>query len=272
MIDLTAFRNIGREQRFIRRNPLIRAFMWLWGPIGIHSRIRAGHVLRVIRQLDLPRGAQVLDAGSGHGLVLFSLANSQSEKCLHGIEIDPQLVAQSQVIARLLHLPFVSFEQGDLAMMDTVGGPYDLIFSIDVLEHIQEDVDVLRKFRRSMNEHGILVLHLPLRHQEQRRILSVFKNHTVADHVRDEYLPSEIQEKLAIAGFRLHSLNYGFGWRGEFAFELNNLFWWRPRLRATIALLMYPLSWWLAFRDINDSPACGNSLIIVAKPATGQGK
>jgi 2-polyprenyl-3-methyl-5-hydroxy-6-metoxy-1,4-benzoquinol methylase len=267
VIGLNEFRNIGREQRYVRRNLFVRAFVWLWGPIGIHSRIRAGHVLRTIRQLDLPLAARVLDAGSGHGLVLFSLASWCSESCLHGIEIDPELVAQSQAIARALHLTSVTFEQGDLASMDTVGGPYDLIFSIDVLEHIREDVDVLQKLRRAIQDQGVLVLHLPLRHQEQRRIFSPFKKHTVADHVRDEYLPSEIEAKLKASGFHVHDLNYGFGWCGELAFEFNNLFWRQPWLRAVIALLMYPLSWWLAFCDINDSPSRGNSLIIVAKPA-----
>jgi SAM-dependent methyltransferase len=265
MISLSDFRNLGREQRLVWCNPLIYVFIWLWGPIGIHSRIRAGHLLRAIRQLNLPANASILDAGSGHGLVLFALAPDHSGSHLHGIEIEPDLVSQSRFIAAQLHLPSVTFEQGDLATIDTVGGPYDLVFSIDVLEHIVEDVQVLRTLRQSLKETGTLVLHLPLRHQHQQRVFSVFENHTVSDHVRDEYLPAEIQEKLVAAGFQVQSLTYGFGWKGELAFELNNLFWSRRLLRAVSALLTFPLSWWLAFRDINDSPSHGNSMIIVAK-------
>jgi SAM-dependent methyltransferase len=159
----------------------------------------------------------------------------------------------------------LTFVEGDLSEFETVGGPYDLIISIDVLEHIADDTRVLRMFRRALKPHGALILHLPLRHQEQRRIFSAFKRHLVSDHKREEYTPVEIQTKIEKAGFRLQSLRYGFGWQGELAFELNTLVWTVPPIRAALALLTYPLAWWLAYWDVCTVHSQGNSLIVVAQ-------
>jgi len=268
MVSLSEFHDIGREHRYSPRlNVLVRAFTWLFGPIGLAPRIRAGHVLRSMRKTDLPEDACVLDAGCGRGLVLFWLAVRNPYYRLHGIEIDAATVIRNKAVARKMRLAHsLTFEQGDLSSTDTAAATYDLILSVDVLEHIVNDVHVLRILRGSLKPNGILLLHLPLRHQEQRRILSAFKNHIVDDHVRDEYLPEEIQTKLEATGFEVQELRYGFGWQGELAFELNNLFWDITPLRILLALLTYPLAWYLAYRDINATVSQGNSLIILAKP------
>ena len=270
MVTWREYYDTGRERRLALRNPFERAFVRLFGPINIHPRIRAGHVLRTIQTLNLPENAHILDAGSGRGLVLFALAKQQRGFQLHGIELNTALVLESNEIAEKLHLGCLTFESGDLAAMDSMGGPYDLIFSIDVLEHIVEDVRVLHTLYRAVKEDGTLVLHLPLRHQRQWRFFSTFKNHTVPDHVRDEYTPDEVQAKLEKAGFEMKDLRYGFGRQGELAFELNTLFWRNPILRAALALLTFPFAWWLGYRDVNASLVSGNSMIFLAKPIKGK--
>jgi 2-polyprenyl-3-methyl-5-hydroxy-6-metoxy-1,4-benzoquinol methylase len=265
-LGLWEFRDLGREQALAKRQPLVRAFTWLFGPIGLHSRIRAGHVIRRLRRLALPARARVLDAGCGRGLVLFWLARQRSDYVLRGIELDPQIVAGCQAVARQAALAPVEFLVGDLASGADLGGPYDLIVSVDVLEHILDDVGVLRRLRGALAPIGRLLLHLPLRHQEQARVFAAFREHTVPDHVRDEYTPAEIRQKLAETGFAVELLEYGFGPAGELAFELNTLFWRWPAVRAALALLTYPLAWWLAYRDINADLRRGNSLVILARP------
>lgn len=268
MLSLSEFDCIGREHRYAPQSPFpVRAFTWLFGPIDLHPRIRSGHVIRTIKQLGLPQDARVLDAGCGRGLVLFWLATRYPGYRLHGVEIDSAKVARNQAVAQRMGLPSpLAFEQGDLSSIDVAEATYDLIFSIDVLEHIVDDVRVLRTLRSALKPSGVLLLHLPLRHQDQRRIFPAFRNHTVADHVRDEYLPEEIQTKLEATGFEMQDLRYGFGWQGELAFELNNLFWEMTLVRALVALLTYPFAWCLAYLDVNDTITRGNSLIILARP------
>jgi SAM-dependent methyltransferase len=265
-LSLGEFHSIGREHRYAPGlNLFVRAFTWLFGPIGLHPRIRAGHVIRTIRQINLPRDARVLDAGCGRGLVLFWLAVRHPSYRFHGIEIDSAKVARNRSVAQKMGLTSLTFEQGDLLHVDIHQATYDLVFSIDVLEHILDDMYVLRMMRSALKPGGTLLLHLPLRHQEQQRIFPAFENHIVDDHVRDEYLPDEIQDKLEATGFEMCSLRYGFGWQGELAFELNNLFWKVPLVRAFLALLTYPIAWLLAYRDVNATIRRGNSLVVLAR-------
>jgi 2-polyprenyl-3-methyl-5-hydroxy-6-metoxy-1,4-benzoquinol methylase len=267
MISLREFDRIGREHRYTPQLSFpIRAFTWLCGSINLHPRIRSGHVIRTIQQLDLPKDARVLDAGCGRGLVLFWLAARYSAYRLHGIEIDSARVARNQAVARKMGLTGLTFEQGDLSNIDIAKAMYDLIFSVDVLEHIEDDVGVLRAMRGALKPDGVLILHLPLRHQDQHRSFPVFKHHIVDDHVRDEYLPEEIGAKLEATGFDVQDLRYGFGWQGELAFELNNLCWEMVPIRALLALLTFPLAWYLAYRDVNAAIPRGNSMIILARP------
>lgn len=267
MITLREFRGIGRERWRVLRNPLLRVFTGLFGTIDIHERIRAAHVIRIIEELDLPVDARILDAGSGHGLLLFALSKKYPSYQLRGIELDDSLVNECNQIARGMGLACVAFKQGDLSAVEEVDGFYDLIVSIDVLEHILDDERVLRTLREGVKESGRLVLHLPLRHQLQQRIFGVFRRHTVNDHVRDEYLSEEIRTKLDRSGFQLQELRYSFGWSGELAFELNALGWQRRVIRAFMALITFPLALHLAYRDVKAPPIRGNSMIVLAAPA-----
>ena len=266
MLSLGMFRNLGREQRYVQRNPLMRAFVSLFGPFGIHSRIRAGHVLREIQQLTVPPDARIMDAGCGRALALFALAQTYPHIHLHGLEIDPDIVQANCKIACAAGVEkALTFSCADITVADIGKAQYDMLISVDVLEHIVDDVAVLRAFRAALRPGGVLLLHLPLRHQQQRRIFHAFKQHLIADHVRDEYLPEELTEKLERAGFEILRMRYGFGWQGELAFELNSLFWNYPPLRAFFALLTYPLAWFLAYLDITAEIVRGNSIICVAQ-------
>lgn len=265
-LSLRDFHSIGREQYYEPHlNVLVRAFTWLFGPVGLHSRIRAGNVIRTIRQLNLPPGASVLDAGCGRGLVLFWLALRHPDYQLHGIELNSSQVKRNRIVAQEMGLGSLTFEQGDLSKIDVTQATYDLVFSIDVLEHIVDDVLLLCKLRDALKPDGTLLLHLPLRHQKQYRVFSAFENHIVEEHVRDEYVLEEIQTKLEEAGFEMKLWRYGFGWQGELAFELNNLFWNIPWARLACALLTFPIALFLAYQDVNATIAQGNSFIVQAK-------
>jgi SAM-dependent methyltransferase len=267
-LNFRQFWRIGREQWLAQDSMPARAFVRLLGPLGMHARIRNAHLLRVLSGLELPSNARVLDAGCGHAYATFWLAQRFPSHHLVGIEQDAALVAANKRIATELGLAGVEFRHGSV---ETVGedAAYDLVFSIDVLEHVVDDVGVLRCFRRALKPGGVLLLHLPLRHQAQRRVFPVFRQHVVDDHVRDEYTPDEIGAKLREAGFRLRWQGWGFGLAGELAFELNYLGWRRSWLRNLLALLTFPLALPLAYLDVRTAPEQGNSLLLLAEPVEG---
>jgi len=256
---------LGREQWLTQSNPLARVFIRWLGPLGVHARIRNAHILRAIGGLSLPPGVRVLDAGCGHAYASFWLARRHADWEIWGVDVDPTVIACNREAASALGLGNLHFQEGDVTRLD-VFPPFDLVFSIDVLEHIADDVGALLSWRQAMTRAGWLVLHLPLSHQMQGRIFPAFKQHVISDHVRDEYTEEEIKAKLGQSGFAVHSMAHGFGFWGELAFELNYLCWRRPWLRTLLALLTFPLAIPLGYVDSRSFPDWGNSLILLARP------
>jgi len=259
------FWQIGREQWRVQAGIFARLFVRLLGPLGMHARIRSGHVLRTIKGQNLPEDASLLDAGCGHAYTTFWLAQRRPSYRLTGVEIDAALVIANRQIAADLGLEQLVFRHESLERLaDTAA--YDLIYSIDVLEHIAADVQTLRRLRRALKPGGRLLLHLPLRHQQQRRIFPSFRRHTIDDHVRDEYTLDEIQAKLAAAGLDLTWHGWGFGPAGELAFKLDYLGWQRAWLRNLLALFTFPLALLLAYLDVRSERQEGNSMLLLAVP------
>lgn len=260
------FLRLGQEQWMGYSNLLVRGFIRYLGPLGVNTRIRSAHTIRTVEKSLLPSQARVLDAGCGHAYAAFWLARRHADWEIWGIDIDTEIIKRNQQAANALGLKNLHFRAGDVAELEAPA-PFDLIFSADVLEHLEDDVKALSRWRQVISETGWLVLHLPLRHQMQKRIFRIFEQHTVTSHVRDEYTLEEIKAKLIQAHFSVRSVEYGFGFWGELAFELNNLCWQQPRLRMVLALLTFPLAIPMGYVDICSSPGWGNSLIIQAQPS-----
>ena len=227
------FLQVGREQWMVQPDFPRKAFLRLFGPLGVHARIRNTRVIQAINNIDLPKLAQILDAGCGHAYASFWLARKNPQWTFTEIDIGNEFIQNGRQIAKRIGAININFETRDIADIHFANF-YDLIFSIDVLEHVIDDMSVLKSFRTALKPGGRLVLHLPRRHQEHKRIFPVFKKHTTPDHVRDEYTAQEITDKLTQAGFTIKSLKYGFGPLGELAFELNYLFWEYAFLRSLV--------------------------------------
>jgi 2-polyprenyl-3-methyl-5-hydroxy-6-metoxy-1,4-benzoquinol methylase len=263
-VSFYEFVRLGSDQWYTQRSPLAALFMRLIGPLGTHARIRNARVLNALSGLDLD-GCRILDVGSGHGYVLFHLARRFPTSRIHGIELDGQQVDEANRTAQALGLaPRLSFQQG--TFHDLPEAPaYDLVISIDVLEHVPDDEGMLRRIATVLRPGGRLVLHVPLRHQLQKRVFPVFRNHTVDDHVRDEYLPEEIRQKVEAAGLSVQKMEAGFGFWGELSFELNNLFWGSRLVRNLTALLTLPASLVMGYMDASAHLQEGNSILLIAR-------
>jgi 2-polyprenyl-3-methyl-5-hydroxy-6-metoxy-1,4-benzoquinol methylase len=289
-LSFNAYRQVGRIEWQVQRHLLVQHYLqgyrppfhperkhwaaqralllrhYVRGPLGIHRRIRHTRVVNAVQNLGLLADARILDAGCGHAYATLWLALHYPGYQITAVEIEPDLVESARRAATALGLGNVEFIQRDITTLRDEG-IYDLVVSMDVLEHIEDDVEILHGFYRALRPGGQLLLHLPRRHQEHWRFFPAFREHTTPEHVRDEYTAEEIREKLDQAGFQIEYLRYGFSPWGEMAFELNNLFWRHMALRLPIALILHPLCVWLGYMDTRQDYDDGNSLLILARPA-----
>ena len=108
----------------------------------------------MLRALDLPRGARVLEIGCGRGVALPALARHLRPARLVGIDIDGSLLAEAGrrlrqtetraelIVADVRHLPFPDQD-------------FDLVIDFGTCFHVARGDDALREVARTLTCRGI---------------------------------------------------------------------------------------------------------------------
>lgn len=152
------------------------------------------HCLLEILKLFPPRGP-LLDIGGGNGSVSEALLQAGHETLL----LEPTLTgirhAYKRKIQNLIHASFeeAHFKEGSL----TAAGLFD------VLEHIEQDVNFLKKIRETLTSQGMLYLTVPA-----HPMLWSSKDEYVGHYRR--YTPNHLKQVLNAAGFDLSYFTYYF--------------------------------------------------------------
>jgi SAM-dependent methyltransferase len=107
---------------------------------------------RVIADLRLPARSRILDAGCGSGRNMVELAR-------HGTVTGVELSGTSVALARDRAAGEVI--EGSVLEMDLAADSFDLAVSLDVIEHLQDDLSALRELRRVVAPGGSLLVTVP---------------------------------------------------------------------------------------------------------------
>lgn len=107
---------------------------------------------RTVEQLELPEGARILDAGCGSGRNMVELAR-------HGYVTGVELSDASARLARERKCGEVL--EGSVMDMPLDDDTFDLVVSLDVIEHLDDDVGALRELRRVTKPGGALLVTVP---------------------------------------------------------------------------------------------------------------
>jgi SAM-dependent methyltransferase len=144
----------------------------------------------------------VIDFGAGIGtLSMIFRELSINTKC---IEIDE--VNKEYLIKRNFSV-FDSLSQ----LKDSA----DLIFSSNVLEHIEDDLSILKELKKKLSPEGKIFLYLPA------KMILWSKMDDVVGHYR-RYEINDLKKKCEIAGLKIQSLHYAdsIGFFASFAIKL----------------------------------------------------
>lgn len=134
--------------------------------------------------------SNLLDVGCGTGFVLEGIR--QAYPC---VELFGSDYFEEGLIHARLRIPSASFAQVDArAIADTER--YDVIVTLDVIEHIEEDELVLKNLSRALKLNGVLLLTVP----QHRWLWSTVDEQ--ACHVR-RYSQAELVGKVEGAGLKV---------------------------------------------------------------------
>jgi len=144
-------------------------------------------------------------------------------------------------------------------------GKFELIVAIDILEHIENDLQVLKNFHDSLVSGGKLIISTPSDQDEAAKF--------TAEHVRPGYSEQELRFKLTAAGFTIIQFKYSYGKWGKLS--------WKLAIKLPISMIsyykvlllvlpiyyicLYPLIYLLMIIDISRNNKQGNGIIIIAE-------
>ncbi len=210
--------------------------------------LRTWHVKKALRKIGKTFSGEisVLDAGSGFGQYTWRMSRMNSHWKIKAIDINREQVDDCNFFFKKTGLSDrVLFEYGDLTELATVNS-YNLILSVDVMEHIENDVLVFQNFHRSLRDNGVLLISTPsdkggsdVNHNEEESFID--------EHVRDGYSITDITEKLSSAGFRNINAVYTYGRPGNISWHLSMKFPIKMLNTSYVFFMVLPLYYILAF-------------------------
>lgn len=205
---------------FFNRKPFTRRLFYRMLDILL---LRTWHVHRALRSYARnnhdKKEIQVLDAGSGFGQYSWYLARKFPRWHITGIDVKEEEVEACNAFFDSTGKQNTRFFQGDLRQFVRPES-FDLILSVDVMEHIEEDETVFRNFFRSLKPGGMLLINTP----SDLGGSDVHNTHDtsfIEEHVRDGYSTEDIRDKLARAGFQDTKTTYTYGKPGNFAWRIS---------------------------------------------------
>jgi len=234
--------------------------------------LRTWHVKKEIRKWSKNKGddLQILDAGSGFGQYVFYLSGKNRNWNIKGVDVKEEQIEDCTRFFTKIGRKNVSFSIEDLTKFQTKGDK-DLILSVDVMEHILEDVEVFKNFNASLKSGGMVLISTPS-DQGGSDVHDHDHESFIDEHVRDGYSIEEIQDKLKTAGFTKTEARYSYGSPGKISWKLSMKY---PikmlnasRLFFIILpfyyLITFPISLILNYLDVTITHSTGTGLIVKA--------
>ncbi len=220
-----------------------KVFYSIYSTTHIRAFLRTIYVQKYLRRFRFTR---VLDAGCGPGQFIFYLTQKYPGAKFTGYDISENDIRKCKDKKQELQLDNVKFKRLDLFEIKEEER-YDLIYTIDVLEHIVGNLEVIRNMDRALKKEGILYIAMP--NEKNHRYLlpkKFFKEYiewSSKEHIGDQYSVEELSSILEGLGYSILYARYTFGFWGKLAWELDMLMEKYRNLKRLSLLFLLFLCW-----------------------------
>lgn len=183
--------------------------------------LRSWYVRRELKNLRKVFGDKeisVYDAGTGYSQYSYFIAKNLRPCKIHAIDVKEDWIKDSRIFFASQNLDNVSFGVEDLTEINHTER-YDIVLSVDVMEHIEDDVKVFGNFYNSLRNGGFLIINTPSiyggsdAHDEEDESF-------IGEHARLGYSFEDLAGKLEPLGFSIYRQQYTYGVWGVRAWRL----------------------------------------------------
>lgn len=224
--------------------------------MGLRIRVRR------LQQILPAHADNLLDAGCGRGVITRVLAKRYPNATIDAVDADTGAQTANREISEKAGLRNCNFIDADLTSYRNPER-YDLIVSVDNLEHVEDDEQVLRNFYDSIKSSGTLVAHVP--HYYRRwPVLAWRENFDVPGHVRPGYHLAQLVERIERAGFTIRDKGYSYGFLENLSNNLSYKISGAQEKNRVLYALMFPLLNLLSWAGSFSKPKFGAGVWVVA--------
>jgi SAM-dependent methyltransferase len=257
--------------RFIGDSLFMRKSLYFFLDILL---LRTWHVKKALRGIarEYPGEATILDAGSGLGQYTWRMCRMNSKWRIKAVDINrDQIEDCRKFFNKTGKGNMVEFETADLTKISETA-TYNIVLSVDVMEHIEEDVLVFSNFNKALKENGVLLISTPS-DQGGSDVHGEGEESFIDEHVRDGYSIEDITLKLQKAGFKKVNASYTYGKPGSISWRLSMKYPVTMLNRSYLFFILlpfyylvtFPVSIVLNFFDLYGTHQSGTGLLVIAR-------
>lgn len=183
--------------------------------------LRGWYVRKLVKHYATPieeTGAwKMLDAGCGFGQYDRFLLKQFENVRITSIDVKQDYLDDCRIYFREeIERNRIGFERRDL-LETGYEKRFDFVLCVDVLEHIEEDVEAMTNLARALKPGGYFLMHSPSHHSEED---AGEEDSFVGEHARTGYSKEEIGSKIKRAGLEPVDVQYTYGKAGHFAWVM----------------------------------------------------
>jgi len=212
-----------------------------------------------------------LDAGSGFGQYDRFILKAFKNVKVTSVDVKEDYLRDAKhYFSEQIRDGRIQIKKADLLAFES-DEKYDIIICIDVLEHIEEDVKVMKNLENVLNPGGHFLMHSPSHYSEGD---AGDEESFVDEHARAGYSKEEISDKLIQAGLTPEKVHYTYGFWGHKAWVLSvkwPMLWFNKiGMIAALSLLIYyplvlPFTLLMNLADLYSGNPKGNGIYALAK-------
>lgn len=171
--------------------------------VNLHARDRYITLPKFFASVEPGSEMHVLDAGSGNGMLAYKSYRNGAR--VTGVSFRDEEVRKARDlfnVAKAIPSTHLRFEQKNLYELDFPAGSFDEIICSEVIEHLQRDQFVCRKFFELLKPGGVLHLCAPNAEHPYNATFPLDKTES-GGHVRPGYTLESYRALLEPLGFQI---------------------------------------------------------------------
>lgn len=220
---------------------------------------------------------RVLDAGTGFGQYTYYLLRRFPRAQIHAVDIKEDYVEMAaRFISTTVHASRAGFAVDDLTQLEAKG-PFDVILSVDVMEHIEDDEGVFGNFESVLAPGGFVLINTPS-DRGGSAVQDEGDQSFIGEHVRDGYSVRDLSAKLRRAGLTTVKAVYTYGTFGSAAWRISiqipmmmlSATWLSLIVLIPYYLIVLPVAVVLNTLDVQSENRTGTGLLVLAQKSFGE--